>query len=377
MRVLIGLVSLLVLAWLVLAGYILLKEPDLLRSASAELDKRMRGVEFRSDLEISFFHDFPHITLRLSNVLLRDSLWQEHHHTVVEAKEVFVRFVPSTLFSGRPQVSKLFFKQGSLYLFTDSSGYRNFSVLRRLDWGAGHDRSERSGGADFPDLSFDRVRVIVEKEDTLNRKELVDLDFHKLDYSIKKTMRSYQIRVTMNMRVNSIALDSAKGILLKDRDLSGSYDLQYNAASKIIEGKQVSVNMDGQAYLLSGRFFADVSPDPFLLTIQAQGIPFGQATGLFPLQVQKKLRAYVMDNPVSLKLTVDAGVADNPEPLLTAHLTVMNKADSLSGNPQPGSGVGLHIHYKGPVYVVDSLPALKPETLDLDSASWAPFKKNR
>ena len=72
---------------------------------------------------------------------------------------------------------------------------------------------------------------------------------------------------------------------------------------------------------------------------------------------------YAIDRPVSFTLTIDAGAADNPAPLITARLSVKAKED-------------LHIFYKGPLYDTDSISSLSRGKLDLDSLRWAPFKKN-
>jgi hypothetical protein len=268
-----------------------------------------------------------------------------------------------------------------VYLFSDSTGYSNVSVLRRLDWeknpdhGPGRDQRGIFTDAVVPDLSFDQMRVVIEKDDTIGRKELFDLHIRSLDCTIKKAIRSFQLRINMNMRVNTVTLDAEKENFLKDKDLSGRFDLQFNTASKILEGKRVNLSMDGQEYLLSGRFFADVSPDPFLLSVQARGIPYPQAVGLFPLHIREKLSAYDIKSPVSLKLTLDAGAADKPYPQVTAGLIVGGKEDAQAGVVNKVAGEGLNIHYKGPLYESDSIPALGHETLDLDSAGWAPFKK--
>jgi hypothetical protein len=375
LRIVLGVISLGILAWLVLAGYVLVKEPELLRNAGAELNKRMEGTEFHGALEVSFFRHFPQITLHVSNVLLRDSLWQQHHHTLIDAKDVFVRFAPLSLFSGHLRVDKLFFESGSLYLFTDSTGYSDISVLRRLDWEGGGDGKKKEEGAGIPDLSLDRIRLIIERDDSLSRKELYDLDIHNFDCSIKKSARLLNFRVRTAIHVNNVAPDAEKGSFLKNKDLSGSFDLQYNTASKILDGKQVSLRMDDGAYLCTVRFFPDVSPDPFLLSVQAGSVSFLQAAGLFPLHVREQLFEYAIRNPVSLKLTLDAGAADKPYPQVTAGLTVEKKEDSLAGVTDKGTGEGLHIHYKGPLYESDSLSAGSRETLELDSAAWAPFKK--
>jgi hypothetical protein len=367
LRVLLWLLSILVLAWLGLCGYVLWKKQALLKKAGVEMNRRFGANGGWSSLDISFFRDFPNITFRSSNMFLRDSLWKQHHHNLLEAKQLFLRCTPFSFFSGHLQVSKIFVEQGSVNIFNDSTGHGNTDLLKCL-----FQTEDKDAG--IPGISFEGIRLIIEKTDTAGRRQSFDLDIRRFGCSIEKSGRSLYLRFNLVARVNSIVFNAEKGSVFDDKDISTRCVMQYNTASKILEGKKMRLRMDGQDWLVAGRFFSDVHPDPFLLTIQAAGIPFGNAIGLFPEQVRNKLSEYVVAPMVSLKLVLDAGAADSPEPLLTANLTI----DDNEGIPQEdqsrGVTTGLHIRYKGPLYFSDSLPFLGRQILDMDSIRWAPFK---
>jgi hypothetical protein len=362
------LLSVSVLAWLALCGYVLWKRPALLKKAGVEMTRRIGANGGWSSLDISFFRDFPNITFHSSNIFLRDSLWKQHRHNLLEAKQLFLRCTPFSLFSGHLQVSKIFVEQGSVNIFHDSTGYGNSDLLKRF-----FQIEDKDTG--IPGLSLEGIRLTIEKTDSTGRRQLFDLDIRQFGCSIEKSGRSLYLRVNSVLRVNGLVFNAEKGSVFDGKVISTQFVMQYNTASKILEGQQMRLRMDGQDWLVAGRFFSDVHPDPFLLTIQAAGIPFRDAIGLFPGQVRNKLSEYDIIPTVSLKLVLDAGAADNPQPLVTANLTV----DDNEGIPQEdlsrGVTTGLHIRYKGPLYISDSLPFLGRQTLDLDSARWAPFKK--
>jgi hypothetical protein len=368
LRVLSWLLSVSVLSWLALCGYVLWKRPVLLRKAGLAMSKRFGANGGWSTLDISFFRDFPNITFHSSNVFLRDNLWKQHHHNLLEAKQLFLRCTPFSLFSDQLQVSKIFLEQGSVNIFHDSTGYGNTDLLKCFF----HTEDDDAG---IPGLSLEGIRLIIEKTDTTGRRQMFDLDIRQLGCSVKKTGRSLVLRVNSVVRVNNIVFHAQKRSAFDGKDISSQGILQYNTASKILEGKQMRLYMDGQDWLVAGRFFSDVHPDPFLLTIQAAGIPFGDAIGFFPAQVRNQLSEYDMRPTVSLKIVLDAGAADSPDPLMTASLTVDDNEGIPQETPFGGVTTGLHIRYKGPLTISDSLPFLGRQTLDIDSLRWAPFRK--
>ncbi|HVW62082.1 MAG TPA: hypothetical protein VHC48_18660, partial [Puia sp.] len=81
---------LLIVAWLGLAGYVMARKQTIIQKARTELRNRLGGDAAIGDMEVSFFHHFPNITLHLSKVTLRDSLWQQHHHDLLDADNIYL-----------------------------------------------------------------------------------------------------------------------------------------------------------------------------------------------------------------------------------------------------------------------------------------------
>jgi len=351
-----GILLLLGIAWLLLCGYIQLNKPGLLRKARMEINRQVKGGDLQiGQLDFSFFRHFPYITLRLSNTLLRDSSEQQQHPNLLEAGNVFIRLsLFKSLFTGHVQADKLFLEHGSLYLFTDTAGHSNMSIFHSRNPG------EKGSHPEFPDIALTDMHFVLDKQD---KKIFFELELQRLDLGIDKVERTLNLRVNTAMTVKKLFFQTGKGSFLTDKKLSGQFSLRYHTGSKILQGKDVPMELEGHPFLFSGRFFPDVSPDPFNFTLQASAIPYQQAAELFPLYLRENMKEYAVDRPVSFTLTIDAGVADNPAPLITSRLGLGEKGD-------------LHIFYKGPLYDTDSVPSLSRGSLDLDSLRWAPFKRN-
>ena len=313
------LLGLLLILWLVLVGYILMKKPELLKKVNTEIKDRTGGDGSIGDIDISFFRHFPHITLHLSKVMLRDSLWQQHHHDLLTAENVDLRVsFLSSLFTGKPQIDKIFLQQGSIYLYTDSTGYSNTSMLHRKDSTATGNTDNKE--AKLPEISLADVKFVMERQD---KKKLFDFDIRRLTCQIEKDNRTLFAELSLDLQVKSFSFNTEKGSFLKDQALAGHLRLQFNTRSKILQANKQSIQIAGHSFLLSGRFFPEVSPDPFFLSIEAQNIPYRKATALLTPALQQKLDQYDIDKPVTVTATLDAGSADDHTPQINVRMNLV------------------------------------------------------
>jgi hypothetical protein len=80
-------------------------------------------------MEPALIQGFPGVSVSLKNVLLRDSLYEEHHHDLLKAKEIFLALNVVSLLSGNVVVQKLSLRDGQVYFFTDSLGRSNNRIF--------------------------------------------------------------------------------------------------------------------------------------------------------------------------------------------------------------------------------------------------------
>ncbi|HMI60210.1 MAG TPA: hypothetical protein VK518_04860, partial [Puia sp.] len=257
-----AIVCLLLLVWVALAIYVSVKKASLLEKARVEIKARMGADVQIGQLDISLFRHFPSITLQLSDVSIRDSLWQQHHHDLLHAKNVFVSCqILRSLMNRKVQLGKVFLEHGTIYFFRDTTGYSNTYIFK--------DRKPASSSSgepsDLPDISLSDMKWTDELQD---KHKLFDLDIRRLDCEFKRKERVLQIAANADITVKSFAFNTYKGSFLRDKRLTGRLALRYNTASKIVQFAGITLAIDGHPYTFTGRFFPTVSPDPFILTIE-------------------------------------------------------------------------------------------------------------
>ncbi len=317
------LLCLLFLFWLVLAAFIELKKESLLQKARTEIKNRIGGTLRIGQVDISLFRHFPAITLRLTDVSLRDSAWQQHHHDLIRAADIYVSAsLFRSLLKRKIELSTVFIEKGTIYFYTDSTGYSNTWMLRSPQPSTSAARTEN----DPPAVALSDIRWVIDMQD---RHKLFDFDIRRLHADISREDRTLQFGITTDMKVNSLSFNMAKGSFVKDKTLSGHFMLRYNTASKILTFDKATVAVAGHPFVFSGRFFPTVKPDPFLLTIETDHILFREATALLTPNLQQKLDQYDIDQPLSVHVQLDAGAADDPEPQIQIR-TNLDKASVLT-----------------------------------------------
>jgi len=311
-----ALVCLLLLAWLCLVGYVLLNKASLLEKARSALQERVGGEVRIGKLELSLFRHFPNITARFSDVSMRDSAWQQHHHDLLKVADVYVSCnLFRTVLTRQVQPGEIDLEHGQVYFYTDSTGYTNTYMLsdRKTD--------KPRKAADPPDIGLTDIRLVVERQD---KRKLFDLDVWRLRCTIEKDNRLLHLTVNEEILVNQFAFNTEKGSFIKGKRLSGQFGVDYNTASKIIQFTDARVAIDDHPFLFSGRFFPTVVPDPFILKIGTDKILYRQLTALLTPNIQQKLDQYDIDKPVTIAAQLDAGSADDHEPQIQVRLNLDN-----------------------------------------------------
>lgn len=311
---------LLLLAWLGVAAYVELNKAAILQKVRTGLSKRLAGEARIGGLDISFFRHWPAISIRLFAISLRDSAWQQHHHDLLTAANVYLTCDPwksLTSLSLRPD--KIFIEHGQICFYTDSTGYTNTYIFHSRNAGRPGQTGER---ADLPDITLDDVRWVVEQED---KHKIFDLDIRHLACTIEKKDRLLQLHVTLGKtRVASFAFNTENGSFLKDKLLSGKFSVGYNTGSNILLFDRVKIDIDDHPLILSGRLFPTVRPDPFFITLETDPISFREVTAWLTPHLQQKLDQYDIDRPISVKAQLDAGAADDPTPQIQVRLNLVD-----------------------------------------------------
>lgn len=313
--------SLLVLflgAWAVLAWYINSHKKELLARITTDLSSNMGGQLMIADMKPSIWGDFPFCSVVLRSVNLRDSLWDRHHHDLFAAEEVFVRMNPLRLITNRVDIRKLTIRKGSIYLFTDSSGYSNKYLLAKKDTTKA---SSPSAQVDFRLVALKEVDITLE-----DAPKLKSFSFHinSIEARSKRDGGDWQTDLNAAVLVRRMFFNKTRGSFLTNARLNGKIALNYDSKKKDLGVDAPRLQIDGQEVKLSGHFSLAPTPPAFSLHLETRNVRYKKAIGWVSENISSKLKPFDFEKPVSLIADLNGNIKYRDTPLVNVRWTIEN-----------------------------------------------------
>ena len=303
LRVMGVIVALFICVWIFLWAYITYNKAVIIEKVKAGINKQVKGKIEIKDLSIDFFHNFPNISIRLSGVSIRDSLWDLHHHDFLKAETIYARLRILSLFSSTPAVGKVMVENAQVYYYTDSSGNSN---LVKAEGSTG-----KTNKSEIPDLIFKNTRVII---DYPGHHKYHDLELKEMECAISPNDSGHLWKIHINALVHGLAFNDSIGSYLKEKDLKGTFDLLITK-TKQVQFHQAKLLIGNQPFVLSGVFLTGIDQPSFSLSIQAKKINFKKAISLLTETTQRNFVAYDILQPMDINAELNGPTVYKSIPL--------------------------------------------------------------
>lgn len=290
-----GILLLFVLVWAIAFTVISLKKDSIKAMAVSQINKQVNGTVTIGDLSPNFFRTFPNISVKLTDVSIRDSLWNEHHFDFLNAERIYIRLQFLSLLSGKPKIGNVIVENASIHLYTDECGYCNLHPTERISFS--------KGDADIPELTFYNTRLIIENG-FLNSHH--DIEAKYLDCTLTKKDTMYDVRVDMKTLVHGIGFNLAKGSYLKEKELDGKFHLNYYPENKV-SLDHIVVAIDHHPFTVNGDIILHTEPTFYELNINTENINYKKASGLLTESLRQKVDSVDILQPFNIDATI-AGV---------------------------------------------------------------------
>ena len=130
LKILLGIFLFIVVAYMALAFYVNTHKKEILTSITAEINENINGKLTAESMDPTFLQGFPRISLRLKNVIVKDSLYNDHKHTLLEANDFNISINSFAFLRGALEIRKIEIEDAKIYLFVDENGYSNSSIFK-------------------------------------------------------------------------------------------------------------------------------------------------------------------------------------------------------------------------------------------------------
>jgi hypothetical protein len=322
MRVLAVLLAIVLLAFI--GGWIYLKQhkKEVISFIESEAKKGLNGGTLHiGDISIGFKHTFPRIAFTIDSLTLRDSLWFQHHHDLISASRVYATLDFFKLIFGKINIGRVQLENPHIYIYTDSTHYTNTSVFKKNN----PPKKDAPKNLDYPILEMNDGSLVINKKDA---NKFFGYDISYLECVIRGNPENeiLKIYVDLDCKVQRMTFNPEKGPYLKDKTVTGEFQIEFNKNSKILQFEKIKLAVDKQPFVFTGKFYLADVPTPFILSWETNNLPFRKAASFLANNIRLKLDSY----DISESITHLTGSLDNSEPeyktpLIHLRLTVNNK----------------------------------------------------
>ena len=309
------------LIYLVTYIYISVNQKKIIAQVTQEISEKIDGKVTIKTADISFFKSFPRIAVHAENISITDSLYPVHKHIFLEAKDLFVNLNVFKLIRKLPALSGIRMVSGSVFMYTDSSGYSNTYLLKGKKDPAGGPK-KTTGNISLNNILLQDVRFTLQDN---KREKFHDFKIKELKVAIDDVAENIVLKVKANMRVNSLAFNTARGTFLKGADFNGTFKLLYGKQSQVLSFDKIKISLAQQPFTLSGTFDLGDKNPAFTLKVLTENASFQNVKKLLPKRIDSSLSIVSVDKPVNAIATL-YGPLRGGEPFIQVEWKVKNAA---------------------------------------------------
>lgn len=300
-RFFIGLFSLLLVLYLAVYIYIRVNKKEILRDVAALVSKKVGGKLSIGNADISFFSHFPNVSVVLENTMLTDSLYEKHHHIFFQAKEVHAQLSILKLIRKSPPVKGIAINQGSIFIYTDTSGYSNAYLLKPRN----EENNSRVSGSkkfDLKQVSLESMSFVLQDE---RKNKLYDFAINKLDASIdQRSDLQLDLDLDMDILVKKMAFNLSRGVFLENQTLKGNFPILFNPSQHVISFQKMDIKIGGQAFDLNGRFVLTANAPHFELDVSSDKISYEKIKEILPTRIRQSMSIVQLDKPLDVSVNI-------------------------------------------------------------------------
>lgn len=317
LKILGGLVALVLIIFTAIGLYVNANKKTLLETITKQLNKNLNGTLTIGNMEPTFFKGFPGVSISLKNVVMKDSLWKTHQHTLLEAKDFDVSVNTMALLTGTIEIKKIGISNAKIYLFTDSNGYSNTAIFRKKDKKKKPQTEGESSDARLKKFSLKQVSFVV---DNKKGHKLFQFDVEMLSGDMDYSFSGWEAKLKLKTMARSLAFNTRRGSFIKDKMLEGPFKINYNEDTGIIDVAENQLNIGKDPFLIFAKFDTSKENTDFSINIKAPGILWRDAAALLAPNISSKLNMFDLKAPIDVtcKLVGNMGPGGDPSINVTA-----------------------------------------------------------
>ena len=322
--------ALVVIVILLFAGslwYITHNKGKVLKLVNDELNTKLDGTIIIGDMKPNFFQHFPDISLELTNVLIRDNRYAEHHRTLLDAKNFSISVKAWSLLRGDLDINHIDISNAAVDIYTDSTGYSNRSVFRKNQQKKNDTSTSNNYASQLGRFSLTNVNFKVEDQ---KKKKSFDFIANSLSGTMANPDTGWSAAFHMDITAKNMAFNTKNGSFIKDKILEGDLTAGYNQDSGRLWVNSVSLDIGDDPFQVAAVFETIKKPSSFTIHLAAKQVLWRRVSELLSANIKKKLDQFNITKPIAVRGIISGSFAGG-EPSLHVTATVKNNTVMTPG----------------------------------------------
>ena len=279
---------------------------------TGSLNESISGSITIGAMETTFLQGFPRVSLRLTNVVVRDSLFDSHKHTLLKAGYLDVAVNAFALLRGTVEIKKITIANAAADIFTDASGYTNTSIFKKKKKGAANNNTGDGGLPELRKLELDNVALTA---NNIKTGKLYKFEVHNLLATIDYKTDGWKADITLEALAKSMAFNTARGSFIKNKELDGSFDITYSEDKGVLDFKKMPMVIGGEKFTIGAVLNIGDSSE-FEISIENPKVLWKDAANLLSPNITQKLMMFDIKRPISVACGIKGDFDAKGDPLI-------------------------------------------------------------
>lgn len=290
-------------------------EKRIIATITENLKDQVSGKLQIEGISISLLRDFPQVSIVLNDVMLSDSLYEQHKRPVLKLDEVRVEVSPFSLLSGKLRIRKFHLVDGLVDVFVDSSGYSNMPALFLKE------SPKVSHSEVLPKIEITDVALSYKDE---NKRKFFKVDIDGLTARFAERKNERRIIVQVVAKVEECNFNTAKGSFLKNKTLSGRIQMNYSFRDKKLSILRNTTKIDKVPMQWRGYFMLGEDPVRFNLELNGQHVMLHDVVSMLTPAISSNFSFIKVHKPVDLSAVIKGKMQYRDTPDVLVNWVVKN-----------------------------------------------------
>lgn len=323
------LAGLLLIALFAITLYISFNKKSILADVTKLLNKNLHGGKLTiGGINPAFLKGFPNVSLSLKDVVLKDSLWENHHHTLLDAKDFNISVNTFALFKGIISIDKVTISQANIYLFTDSTGYSNTFVFKKNTEPKNEKDKSGSSATEIRKFALNNVKFVLDNQ---KGHKLFQFNVDELNGKMNYPGDDWNANVNLKVLANSLAFSTLRGSFIKDKLVQGNLQANYNDKTGIILVVPKVLKIGEDDFIIGAKFYTKKNDGDFVFDITENSLLWKHASALLAPDIAAHLNMFDLKKPLAVHCLLGGNFNSSNDPFININCKVENNTLTTPG----------------------------------------------